>query len=369
MSVLEVVNVSREVSWLPWAVQYFFLIGISVACFVMSLPGYVFGRNAGSGSFARLALIGALACGLVAPVALLADLHQPGRFWRFYAHPNLSSWMAWGSFFIPAYVGGLLAYAWSVLRPDFAAVGRAPGAMAALYRVIACGDRPSPRLVRVLAAWTAVFAVLMLLYTGMEVMVVRARPLWNTPFLPLQFAATAFVGAGGLVLLLQTVLRIPDARAEHTAGRWMLVALLATVVLGTAWFLTGAFGLDRSHSQALASVSHHEAWKFTALWLGAATLLPIALLWFRPIGLGWLVGLLGLHVAWMLRWTVFIGGQTIPKTGAGLYAYHLPLGHDGLLGIAGTLGLWLFVAIVLTTLIPAPPAPSSHAPSALRPAA
>jgi tetrathionate reductase subunit C len=116
-------------------------------------------------------------------------------------------------------------------------------------------------------------------------------------------------------------------------------------------------------------VSGHEAWKFTALWLGAATLLPIALLWFKPCGLGWLVGPLGLHIAWMLRWTVFIGGQTIPKTGAGLYAYHLPLGHDGLLGIAGTLGLWLFVAIVLTTLIPAPPAPSSHAPSALRPAA
>jgi tetrathionate reductase subunit C len=364
MSVLEVVNVSREVTWLPWAVQYFFLIGISAACFLMSLPDYVFGRDAGA--FARLALIGALASGIVAPVALLADLHQPGRFWRFYAHPNLSSWMAWGAFFIPAYVGGLVAYAWAVLKPDFAAAGHGPGPIAAFYRLIACGERPTPRLVRLFAVWTAAFALLVLLYTGMEVMVVRARPLWNTPFLPLQFAATSFVGAGALVLLLQWLLRIPDDTAEHTAGRVTLAALLVTVILGAAWFLTGALGLDRAHAQALASVAGHLPWQLTALWLAVATLLPIGILWFTPSGLGWLVGLLGLHVAWMLRWTIFIGGQTVPKTGAGLYAYHLPLGQDGLLGIAGTIGLWLFVTIVITTLIPAP---ASHAPTTLQPAA
>lgn len=351
MSVLEVVNVSRDVSWLPWAVQYFFLIGISVACFLMSLPGYVLDRPAAR-PFARLALIGALACGIVAPVALLADLHQPGRFWRFYAHPNLSSWMAWGSFFIPAYVGGLIAYAWAALKPELAAAGRDAGWLAGLHRRIAFGDAPAPRLLRLFAAWTAVFALLILLYTGMEVMVVRARPLWNTPFLPLQFAATAFTGAAGLVLLLQTLLREPDRAAEWQAGRWMLTSLVVTVVLGTAWFLFGALALDRAHAQALASVAGHRSWQFTAVWAGAATLLPIVILWFRPVGLGWLVGLIGLHAAWMFRWTVLIGGQTVPKTGAGLYSYALPLGHDGLLGIAGTMGLWLFVTIALTALLP-----------------
>ena len=34
-----------------------------------------------------------------------------------------------------------------------------------------------------------------------EVAVVQARPLWNTPLLPLQFFVTAFAGAVGLVLL------------------------------------------------------------------------------------------------------------------------------------------------------------------------
>ena len=28
--IVEVINMPREVAWLPWAVQYFFLIGLSV---------------------------------------------------------------------------------------------------------------------------------------------------------------------------------------------------------------------------------------------------------------------------------------------------------------------------------------------------
>jgi tetrathionate reductase subunit C len=150
------------------------------------------------------------------------------------------------------------------------------------------------------------------------------------------------------------VLRDHDRDTERRAGRWMLAGLVVTVLLGAAWYLIGALGLDRTHAQALASVAGHRQWQVTALWAGAATLLPILVLWAKPTGFGWLVGLVGLHAAWMFRWTVFIGGQTVPKTGAGLYTYQLPLGHDGLLGIAGTLGLWLFVTIVLTSLLPPP---------------
>lgn len=351
MTILEVVNVSRDVTWLPWAVQYFFLVGLSVACFAMSLPGLVLGAR-GQRSFARNALIGALACGLVAPVALLADLHQPGRFWRFYANPNLGSWMAWGAFFIPCYVGGLLAYAWAALRGDLAAAGQGDDVVSRLRRLIALGGAPAPRLARLFAGWTVVFGLLILLYTGMETMVVRARPLWNTPVLPLQFGATAFTGAAGLVFLIARLRGDATLSGDAAAARWMTTSLLITIGLGLVWFGLGAFGLDDTHARALASVAGHRAWQLTAVWAAAATVLPLALLWWRPPGWGWIVGLVGLHAAWMFRWTVFIGGQTVPKTGAGLYVYQLPLGHDGLLGIAGTLGLWLFVFVLLTTLLP-----------------
>ena len=136
--IIEMVNVTRPAAWLPWAVQYFFLIGLSVAAFGLSLPGLGF-RLAGWMQASRLALLAALTCGLTAPVALLADLHQPGRFWEFYTGPNLHSWMAWGSFFILGYLGGLLAYTWTVLRPDLAATAGA-GTIARLYRWLGCGS-------------------------------------------------------------------------------------------------------------------------------------------------------------------------------------------------------------------------------------
>lgn len=360
MTILEVVNVSRDVTWLPWAVQYFFLVGLSVAAFLVSVPGLALGARSQRG-FATNALIGALACGLVAPVALLADLHQPGRFWRFYANPNLGSWMAWGAFFIPCYVGGLLAYAWAALRGDLVAAGQGDDLVSRLRRLIAAGGTPSPRLTKLFAGWTVVFGLLILLYTGMETMVVKARPLWNTPLLPLQFAATAFTGAAGLTLLIARLRGDVTLAGDAIAARWMTAGLLATIGLGLAWYGLGAFGLSDTHARALASVAGHRAWQVTAVWAAAATMLPLLLLWLRPPGWAWLVGLLGLHAAWMFRWTVFIGGQTVPKTGAGLYDYQLPLGHDGLLGIAGSLGLWLFVFVLITTLLP------DAAPTRVRP--
>ena len=111
--ITEVLNVTREASWLPWAVQYFFLIGLSYASFMLTLPYFVFGR-AHLERLGRLSLLAALACGVAAPVALLADLHGPGRFYHFYLYFQPRSWMAWGSFFIPLYLGGLLLYALTV---------------------------------------------------------------------------------------------------------------------------------------------------------------------------------------------------------------------------------------------------------------
>ncbi|TCZ57308.1 NrfD/PsrC family molybdoenzyme membrane anchor subunit [Roseicella aquatilis] len=350
--VVEVLNVTREAAWLPWAVQYFFLIGLSVGCFLLTLPGFALGRPAWL-RLARLALIGALVCGFAAPVALLADLHQPGRFWRFYAHPNLHSWMAWGAFFIPGYVGGLCLYAWAALRPGLAAAPARVSLLGRAWRLAALPWLPRmPRLLPLAAAWTTGFAALVLLYTGMEVMVVRARPLWNTPFLPVQFAVTALAGAIGLVLVLDRLLPPRDRGMEVALNRLLALSLAATLAVGGAWLATGLLGLDAAHAAALASVAGSPEWRFAALWAGLAAAVPAALALWRPAGTGWLSGLIALHAAWMFRWTVFIGGQTVPKSGAGFYAYHLPLGHDGLLGILGTGGLCLFLLIALTALLP-----------------
>ena len=142
-NIVEVINETREVAWLPWAVQYFFLIGLSVGGVLLSLPGYAFAKEEWR-RLGRVALLVALTCGLAAPVALLSDLHQPGRFWHFYVVFRPTSWMWWGSGFIPFYVIGLLAYAWACFREEFHEQGRVDSRLGTLYRLAALGGAMYP---------------------------------------------------------------------------------------------------------------------------------------------------------------------------------------------------------------------------------
>lgn len=350
--IIEVLNVTRGVAWLPWAVSYFFLIGLSFGSFMLTLPYFVFGR-AQHEKLGRLALLGALACGLTAPVALLADLHGPGRFLNFYLYFQPQSWMSWGSFFIPVYLGGLLLYAWLVLRGDFAVQGQGgDSVLTRLYRLAGRGGAAPRMAISAAALLTLVGAVLVALYTGMEVMVVHARPLWNTPFLPVQFAATAFAGAIGLSLLLNRLVGDHDTQLEIGLNRLLVLALAVVLTLGGGWLFVSMSGISPAHSAAFSQVAGMPQWQLTAVWAVLATILPMALAIWRPASSGLITGLIAVHSAWMMRWTIFIGGQSIPKTGAGLYDYHLPLGGDGLLGIVGTLGLWIALLVLMVDYLP-----------------
>ncbi len=348
-NIVETLNVAREVAWLPWAVQYFFLIGLSCSAWLLSLPGIVF-RRPGWAGISRLALLGALICGLSAPVALLADLHQPGRFWHFYAWFTPTSWMSWGAFFIPLYLGGLLTYAWLAFRPELARHAAGGGKLAGLASMLAYGGHESRGALKAAALLALVGAALVMLYTGAEVAVVRARPLWNTPLLPLQFFITAFAGAVGLVLLFNRF-SVRDQATHHRLAGVLAATQLTALAVGVIWLSLGISGVSPVHVQALAEVGPSANWQLSALWAVSATVLTLVLAWKRP-GSGLLIGLLALHSAWMMRWSIFIGGQEVPKTGAGYYSYSLPLGPEGLMGIVGTTGLCIFLFVLITTLLP-----------------
>ncbi|KAA0579802.1 tetrathionate reductase [Azospirillum sp. B21] len=352
-NIVEIINVTREVAWLPWAVQYFFLIGLSVGGVLLSLPGYAFANDEWR-KLGRVGLLVALTCGLAAPVALLSDLHQPGRFWHFYAVFRPTSWMWWGSLIIPFYVTGLLVYAWTCFREELQEHGRVDSHLATLYRLAALGGGRDDRLIRYAGLVVLAGAVLVALYTGAEVAVVKARPLWHTPFLPVQFLTTALVGAAGLVLILNRFAADHDLAVEARANRLLAGFLGAVMAVGGLWLAFGLFGIDRTHTEALEGVANSEAWRVTAVWAVLATVAPFVIAVAKPVGTGLLTGLIAVHSAWMFRWTVFIGGQTVPKTGAGFYEYALPAGPDGLLGIIGTAGLWLFLLLVITAVLPTP---------------
>ncbi len=345
--IVELINVAHDVAWLPWGVQYFFLIGLSYAAFFLTLPAFVFRRREWDG-LAHVALVVALSCGIVAPIALVADLHQPSRFYNFYLHVTPASWMSWGSFFLPVYVLCLMAYAWLIYRPGLAAqAGGRSGMMARIARVLALGGRAAPLAVRLVGLATAIAALLVALYTGVEMAVVATRALWHSPFMPLLFITTAFAGAAGLSLLLGRLLGA-EASTDARLARVVAACSGLTLWLAAAWLLAGRFGWSVSGAVALRLASEYHPLLFTLLWLGVGTLVPLLLARRLPL----LAGALALAGSWWLRWSMFIDGQRIPKTGAGFFPYELPPGAEGMAGLVGTLGLWVLLLLAITSFLP-----------------
>mgnify|MGYP000007725791 CR=1 FL=1 len=96
----EVLAHPQDVSWLPWAVQYFFFIGIAACAALFACV--LHWRKKETANLENLTLLIALTCAITAPLALTADLHQTARVWHFYAYPTPWSWMPWGALFFTA---------------------------------------------------------------------------------------------------------------------------------------------------------------------------------------------------------------------------------------------------------------------------
>ena len=95
------------------------------------------------------------------------------------------------------------------------------------------------------------------------------------------------------------------------------------------------------------------SWQLAAIWV-LITLAVLALMLairHLPSVAMLVVSLTAIHLAWGFRWIVLIQAQTDPKYGAGTYLYQLPWGPEGLLGIAGTFGLWLALMALVSELI------------------
>ena len=177
MQIIELLTPSYEAAWLPWAVQYFFLVGVATGAALLAAI-CVWGKDGGALQRLLPAVILTLAISAIAaPVSLLADLHQPARFWHFYAHFTPWSWMSVGAVLMPMFVG------LSVL-------------MCALWWL------GKPGWMRALAPLLVLSTLSIVVYTGAEIMVVRSRPLWNTLWVPLNLALSGWLATVGMVFVL-----------------------------------------------------------------------------------------------------------------------------------------------------------------------
>ena len=101
MVINELLAPAQPITWLPWAVQYFFLIGLAYGA--LWLGAFALWRQAPDPRLQTLAAVLMVAAGLVAPIALTADLHQPARAWHFYAQTRFGSVMWYGAYLLPLF--------------------------------------------------------------------------------------------------------------------------------------------------------------------------------------------------------------------------------------------------------------------------
>lgn len=320
MVINEIVAQPQPISWLPWAVQYFFFIGIaSCAALLACVARWVSHQH--SEQFERVCLFIALTCGITAPLALTADLHQTARFWHFYAWPTPWSWMPWGALFLPLFT--LLLGLWFVL-----------------FHLRPATVRFTP-LLRWLALGAALTAVGLLLYTGREVSVVRARPLWFSYAFPVAMFISAM---SALLALLSVAMR--DVARRLAQGQVLTLLLLAGVML--AWYLGDTLSGDALRQQWQGNPQARvDILTLITLWAAALVFARVASRNTLPLTATLANALLVAGLCWTLRWAVLMGGQTIPKNNALMNDYTLPMGTDGLLAIVGTFGLWFALMITV----------------------
>ncbi|MEG0225911.1 MAG: NrfD/PsrC family molybdoenzyme membrane anchor subunit [Comamonas sp.] len=345
MQIIELLTPAYEAAWLPWAVQYFFLVGIATGTALLAVWGAWSRAHRPAAKALPLSMLVLAITALAAPVSLLADLHQPARFWHFYAHFTPWSWMSLGALLLPPFVALSLAMcaAWWLGRTGW---------------------------MRALGAALLLSALSIVVYTGAEISVVKARPLWNNPWVPVNLALTAWLAAVGALLVASCWLPAGrDAQVRAWLARLGLGLSAALLAVACIWAATGlAFDTPSFHAAARL-YADFPVWR-ASLWLSVLLGAAVLLLWCQPrrwaasTARTLALGLTVAAAAWGFRWALFMGVQGVPKYGAGLYVYRMPLGGDGLMGMLGVFGLCLALATLALWALERFPARATPAASA-----
>ncbi|EKJ8218377.1 tetrathionate reductase subunit TtrC [Citrobacter sedlakii] len=318
----EVLARPQAVSWLPWAVQYFFFIGIA-ACGALFGAVLHWGKK-DNPALESLTLLITLTCAITAPLALTADLHQTARVWHFYAYPTPWSWMPWGALFLPLFTAFLGLWF-----------------LAQVYRQL---TGKSYTVIKWFAYASALAAIGLLLYTGREVSVVQARPVWFS----YAFVLVMFLSALQTFLALLIVGLRDDFPTQKRLALGQMLTLLALAAVIIFWGCGDTLsGMAIRQWLAISASARHYASGWLAFWLISLLFSVIALRRLLSLPLRSLLALSAMALCWLMRWTLLIQGQTLPKFNAQFNPYALPAGTDGWLAILGTFGLWIALLIII----------------------
>lgn len=322
-TIAEIMAQPQEFFWLPWAVQYFFFIGISSCAVMYACWQHWMGKSEN----ARLEVVAvfiAITMGITAPMALTADLHQTARVWHFYAYPTPWSWMAWGSVLLPLFTAFIGLYF-----------------VALVVKLVWNKEYKATRWVALLAALTAIG---LLLYTGREASILRARPIWFSWWVPVLMFLSAMQVLPALIGLGTR----REPKYQFLLARWQVVSLLLLAACFALWLAGDTIsGIAIRQQLAFASPGWWMLAGVCALWLVITAMAVNNMNRVRSIGYITILALASMALAWSLRWIFLMEVQAVPKTNIIYNPYVFTLGTDGLQAIIGTFGLWIALVIIL----------------------
>jgi formate-dependent nitrite reductase membrane component NrfD len=203
----------RQKSWGWMIILYIFLAGLGGGTFLFSFILLFWGK------YKDVARIGALAAPLIvafASLILLFDLGSPAKAYRLFTTPKtlMSSWMTRGAWILTAFIILGLAYA----LPAFGLFSWLPWTQASGFG-------------KVLGFAAGVLALIVPIYPGLLLGVIKSIPLWNTSALPpIFFLSGLDTGIALLVILSVFLPSAIDAAGFHLLGTIDIVLIILLVV-------------------------------------------------------------------------------------------------------------------------------------------
>lgn len=346
---LREININSEiVAWLPWSVQYFFFIGLAAIALIVAVGYKWFLSKSDPERDAKMdvemaAVSVAFVGGIVGPLSLMSELHQPGRFLNFYLHFTPSSWMAIGSLIIPVISGIVVFYFLLLLRSKTQKED-----LPKLIKGLHWGNfktEPFLKPIRILALLTG---IAVFIYTGNEVYTVRARIMWHTIAFPIIMFLTALVG---IFPFLQLMLYRETNKLSRLATM-QVISVSLLLVTTIVWLLSGT----ASAHQLLVLMQRSDRWIVLNVILGVLFMATTAFAFVhinRRFNIQSIIGqaLVSLTLMWFIRWVWLMEVQLLPKFNSTLNAYDIPLGHYGVFSILTSIGVFIILTLLVFVLL------------------
>ena len=369
-----------EIHWGLLIVVYPYITGVVAGAFILASLVKVFNVTEVQPLY-RLSLLTALAYLLVAPMALVAHLGHPERFYEILLTPQTSSAMAMFGFVYAWYLMAvLLLEIWFVHRTDMITwAEQEKGVMRFIHRTLALysrdtGDRSvrfDHKALKVITIVGIPSAFLLHGYVGFIFGSIKANPWWSSVLIPIVFLFSAIVSGIALVILLYMVLTPLTGgkismRCVDKAVDFLFYAVIVDFSLELVDFIHRVYQSEEEIKILSEMVMSKLFASLVIIQVLLGMLVPLLLISLTKIfkkrfslneDLRKMVYFIAVILIQMgifaTRWNVVIGGQMFSKSFRGLTTYKMEFaGIEGLLFAIVLLALPIVILAVLVKILP-----------------